>query len=93
MEGDREQVCDKTLGHRYPWIIQVWVFLTQAGVTSVREGLLDIWVASLWSPVPPLTNDRPDIFRRVTLLLLVMQISFSVRHNKYHYEMNKQSLS
>lgn len=73
-------VC-QILGAPIPQIIQVWV-LSISGITSVRVGLLDIRVASLWSPVPPLTNDQPDIFQRVTLLLLVMQLSFSVRRNK-----------
>lgn len=34
----------------------------------MRECLLDIWVASFWSLVPSLTDDRPDIFQQVTLL-------------------------
>lgn len=70
MEGERAQVYAQTLGVPVPRVIWVRVFFT-SGKTFVRGGLLDIWVPSPWSPVPPLTNDRPDIFQQVTLLLLV----------------------
>jgi hypothetical protein len=56
MEGKREQVCAQTLGVPVPQIIRARVFFT-SGKTFVKGGLLDIWVASARSPVPPLTND------------------------------------